>query len=102
MTSQIFRGRENLRAQALVQKWYDILLERLPAETSLVANVQEAGEGGFLVSFRAESEEQTLISEARHPDPALAVTDAAEGLIRRLEEGQEISPRRGRFLREAS
>ncbi|MGZ3694036.1 MAG: hypothetical protein ACXWQO_07535 [Bdellovibrionota bacterium] len=72
------------RAQALLQTWYEHIKASLPEGSSLVAHVEAKAQKGFLVSFRAETENETFISEARDPVPARAVEEAGEGLRQRL------------------
>jgi hypothetical protein len=74
----------DLRVQALLQCWYESIKEKLPEGSSLVANMQGAAKNGFLVSFRAETESETFISEARDAVPSRAVEEAGESLYLRL------------------
>lgn len=96
----------DLRVQALLQCWYENIKEKLPEGSSLVANVQGAAKNGFLVSFRAQTEHETFISEARDPLPAKAVEEAGESLYLRLmnphEEPETLKERLLRIFSEAS
>lgn len=87
--NNLAQRRADLRVQALVQRWYENIRSRLPAGSSLVANLEEAAPMGFMVSFRAQTEKETFISEARGSEPGKVVEEAGESLYQRLAQLRE-------------
>lgn len=75
----------DMRIQVLLRRWYDLIKARLPEGASLVASVQKAARRGVLVSFRAKTENETFVAEARANEPERAVEEAGSCLYRRIE-----------------
>jgi hypothetical protein len=78
-------SRADLLIQVALRRWYDLIKSRLPEGASLVASVQKAARRGVLVSFRAKTENETFVAEARAKEPEKAVEEAGSCLFRRIE-----------------
>lgn len=83
--SEMPPSHEDFRIQLHLRRWYDLIKARLPEGASLVVGVQKEARRGVLVSFRAKTEKETFVAEARANDPARAVEEAGDCLYRRID-----------------